>query len=370
MRVWSVPLVVALLMCCAVGGAAGRSWRLQRTPAVPGQQDGALNAVSCATASVCFGAGTYTNHHGFDRNLIERWNGLSWSTRSTPNPRHDAGFNGVSCTAATTCMAVGGSSSLWSDRLSGGSWHFQYLQTARAVGRLRAVSCATGLACTAVGFSGPETNVTALAERWNGRHWSRGRVPLPRGASDGELKAVSCTAPDACVAVGDYGLGTGVLAERWDGRRWRDLRAPNPAGGGFELNAVSCSSRSWCEAAGDYTRSNGSAFFGLVEHWNGKHWTIERVHGPSGRSNMFELEAISCGKPGSCTAVGASANRQLRTYVLAEHLFKGTWSVQPTPNPAGPGGTLYGISCLRAGVCVAVGAQGFMSTTAFAERFS
>ena len=210
----------------------------------------------------------------------------------------------------------------------------------------------------------------ALAELWDGKRWSRERVPVPHGASGGELKAVSCTAPDACMAVGDYGLGTGVLAEQWNGRRWRELRAPNPIGGGFELNAVSCSSPSWCEAAGDYTQSNGATFFGLVEHWNGKHWKIERVHGPSGRSNMFELEAISCGRRGSCTAVGDSANRQLRSFVLAEHLFHGTWSVQPTPNPAGAGGTLYGISCLKDGVCVAVGTQGFSSTTQFAERFS
>ena len=225
MRLWSVPLVVAALMCSMAGEAAGRSWRLQRTPAVPGQQDGALNAVSCASDSVCFAAGAYTNRRGFDRDLVVRWNGSGWSTRPTPNPRHDAGFNGVSCPSATTCTAVGGSSSLWSDRLSGGSWHFRYLQTVRAVGRLRAVSCATRHACMAVGFSGSDTDAMALAELWDGKRWARERVPAPHGASGGELKAVSCTAPDACMAVGDYGLGTGAPAERWNGRRWTELRA-------------------------------------------------------------------------------------------------------------------------------------------------
>ena len=75
MRLWSVPLVVAALMCSMAGEAAGRSWRLQRTPAVPGQQDGALNAVSCASDSVCFAAGAYTNRRGFDprpRRAMER----------------------------------------------------------------------------------------------------------------------------------------------------------------------------------------------------------------------------------------------------------------------------------------------------------
>jgi hypothetical protein len=41
--------------------------------------------------------------------LAERWNGTSWKTQTTPNPA-GAGYsqlNGVSCTSASACTAVG-----------------------------------------------------------------------------------------------------------------------------------------------------------------------------------------------------------------------------------------------------------------------
>jgi hypothetical protein len=231
----------------------------------------------------------------------------------------------------------------------------------------------------AVGLFGPLTDSRPLAERWTGRRWVRDKVPQPRDGFGGELLAVSCTTPAACVAVGDYDslVGRGgqkVLAERWNGRRWRVLRTPNPAGDSIELAGVSCRSASWCEAAGSYARSGQGTFFGLIEHWNGRQWTIQRIAGPSGRRHMFELEAISCARRGVCTTVGDSADRSERSHVLAEHLAAGRWSVQRTPDPPGLGGALFGVSCLGSGVCVAVGSQQgegvFSAPRQIAERYS
>jgi hypothetical protein len=44
--------------------------------------------------------------------LAERWNGISWTVQSTPNPAHgDPGserhLNAVSCTSSGVCTAVG-----------------------------------------------------------------------------------------------------------------------------------------------------------------------------------------------------------------------------------------------------------------------
>jgi hypothetical protein len=72
--------------------------------------------------------------------------------------------------------------------------------------------------------------------------------------------------------------------------------------------------------------------------------------------------------------VGDSADKNDRGYVLAEHLVKGTWSEQRTPNPPGLGATMFGVSCVSGGACEAVGSQQaggvFFPPVQFAERFS
>ena len=51
--------------------------------------------------------------------------------------------------------------------------------------------------------------------------WSIERPPAPVGATDTVLQAVSCTSPDACMAVAGPDQRPGItLAERWDGSRW------------------------------------------------------------------------------------------------------------------------------------------------------
>ncbi len=378
MRRWGLPLATIALIAVAAPTAAASQWRLQTLPSVAGQTAGELAAVSCASASDCLGAGTYAGARGTDHNLAERWNGVSWSLRTTPNPRHDAGFSGVSCPAASSCTAVGGSSSLWADRLSDSTWRFGRMASVSGPVRwLHAVSCSSATACMAVGVSGPEAiNSRPLAERWTGTRWRHEPVPLPSGSFGGELKGVSCTGQGACLAVGDYADAHGerALAERWDGRHWTSLRPPDPTGDSIELNAVSCAGKSWCEAVGDYSRSSQGTFYGLAEHWNGSRWRREWVAGPAGRAKMFGLEGVSCAARGSCSAVGDSADRQLRGYVLAEHRSAGGWSVQPTQDPPGFGGTLFGVSCTRGGACMAVGWQQrgevFGAQLQFAERYS
>ncbi len=374
----SVGLIAAV--CSTPATAAAKHWRLQRPPMVGGQFGGVLAAVSCATPADCFAVGTFWDLHESDRGLIDHWNGARWSVQSTTSRRHVIGWSGVSCPAAAVCTAVGGPATLWADRLGSKSWQLQHLPAVPGPERwLRAVSCLSGKFCMAVGLSGQLTNSRPLAERWNGRHWSRETVPQPPAGFGGELKGVQCTAPDACIAVGDYGSGVGqggqkVLAERWNGSRWSVMPTPNPRGDTIELTGISCTSKSWCEAAGDYSHSGQGTFFGLIEHWSGTRWRIEHVAGPAGRADMFEFEAISCRARGSCAAVGDSADKHLRGYVLAEHLAGGVWSAQPTPNPPGLGATLFGVSCVADGACEAVGSQQaggvYTAPVQFAERFS
>ena len=39
--------------------------------------------------------------------MAERWNGTAWAMQSIPNPNGSGQLNGVSCTSASACTAVG-----------------------------------------------------------------------------------------------------------------------------------------------------------------------------------------------------------------------------------------------------------------------
>lgn len=76
----------------------------------------------------------------------------------------------------------------------------------------------------------------------------------------GQIASVSCSALDACTAVGtavgSSGL-SGPLAERWNGTSWTLRRIPNPATftvpvSSPELVGVSCPAAKFCEAVGSY----------------------------------------------------------------------------------------------------------------------
>ena len=72
-----------------------------------------LQGVSCTSATACTAVGDYVNRDGTQVTLAERWNGTSWTIQSTPNPTGaqyagwTATLQGVSCTSATACTAVG-----------------------------------------------------------------------------------------------------------------------------------------------------------------------------------------------------------------------------------------------------------------------
>ena len=97
---------------------------------------------------------------------------------------------------------------------------------------LLAVSCPSATACLAVGFGKTRHVGTAMAESWNGTSWTTTPSAAPPGASQSDLRAVSCTSATACTAVGFYRDISGTqhdLAERWDGSSWTVQSAPDPA---------------------------------------------------------------------------------------------------------------------------------------------
>ena len=139
------------------------------------------------------------------------------------------------------------------------------------------------------------------------------------------------------------------------------------------LRSVSCISSSDCFAAGlwstdlnvrdsDGTFGNGAGVGGepssaaqhpLIEHFDGKEWTLSSAPLTAGA-----LYAISCPSQGFCMAVGTSGSGT----TLSERYQNGSWSVVPTPNGValqaeGSRSDLESIDCTDVTRCVAVGAE-------------
>src|SRR6476620_10340741 len=86
-------------------------------PAIPYINE--LTGVSCATADMCIAVGA--------NNLLEEWDGTSWTTVALPtDPGGVGNLNAVSCSSSTFCMAVGtvgaGPSYPQTFRFDGTSW--------------------------------------------------------------------------------------------------------------------------------------------------------------------------------------------------------------------------------------------------------
>ena len=95
----------------------GASWTIVSSPNSSPIQDNYLNNVTCTSALDCWAVGFYNNSQmygnifvtGPNQTLTEHWEGTSWTivpSRNANTQDHNA-LNGVTCTSASDCWAVG-----------------------------------------------------------------------------------------------------------------------------------------------------------------------------------------------------------------------------------------------------------------------
>jgi hypothetical protein len=345
----------------------GSAWTRRSAPTPSGSTNGSLNGVSCTSTAACTAVGTSTTSNGDQRTLAERWNGSSWSIKSSPNPTGSSVLSGVSCTSATACVAVGntvdvsGTELTLAERWNGSAWSIMSTpEPAGASGsELDGVSCAAAAACVAVGFSDNGAGVQrTLTERWNGSSWSIKKSPNVSGIENNMLSGVSCVSGSMCVATGHSSNANGdrqwTLAERWNGSAWSIMSTPNRGGApGSNLAGVSCSSPTACTGAGSYSLADGRPVT-LAERWNGSSWSIQNTPQPPGIWSWFM--GVSCPSPTTCAAVAVHLSNQRHGETLAMGWDGTSWSVQPTPTPTGAmNSQISGVSCSSPAACTAVG---------------
>ncbi|HEY1917582.1 MAG TPA: hypothetical protein VGH27_18590 [Streptosporangiaceae bacterium] len=250
---------------------------------------------------------------------------------------------------------------------AGAGWTAQHVpmpaggQNANAI----AVSCPSAGDCVLVGGYGTASASPPLAEGWTGHAWTPQTVPVPAGALNTGLTAVSCVSATQCMAVGGYVHGTGFgtqsfLSEQRAGGTWTAQTAiPLPAGGtGGSLTGISCVSASSCTAVGGYGTAGGLRA-PVAEHWNGHAWALERIPVPGNATRRSDLSAVACTSADSCLAVGSYALKAHPDVykLLIEHGNGHAWTLMSAPLPAAAikGGALDAISCPSVADCTAAG---------------
>ncbi len=203
---------------------------------------------------------------------------------------------------------------------------------------LRGVGAVSSTDAWAVGVAGGVGSglpFRPLIEHWDGSAWTV--VPAahqPRGSA--ELWAVAAVSSDDVWTVGDW---TGrhplkspqrTLVEHWDGRTWSIVKSLDIGPGSNEFTAVAATSSTDVWAAGAAFGPAQRRYKPLAEHWNGSSWTVyEPPSSPSGDNSINGMTEVSNGDVWAVGEAGKSGERR----PLAEHWDGTSWTRVPTGTP-------------------------------------
>jgi hypothetical protein len=285
--------------------------------------------------------------------LIEHWDGSHWSSvpfAKPPSNPYLYSFSSVTAVASNDVWAVGGvlaystgSSAAFTpliEHWDGSSWSIVSGPANGTTQGLSGIAAAGGMVW-AVGQSEAAGGPGATqVEQWNGAQWALVSSPSP-GTLANALNGVTALAANDVWAVG--GSAGGTLAEHWNGAGWSVTPSPNGGATDDVLNGVAAASSSDVWAVGSatndtYTRS------GLIEHWDGTHWSLSLTLPPSGQFGQ-ELYGVAARSATDAWAVG-NANGP-----LVKHWNGATWATVPFP-PLSPSylsdDVLFGVVALAA----------------------
>jgi hypothetical protein len=132
--------------------------------------------------------------------------------------------------------------------------------------------------------------------------------------------------------------------------RWHVTPSPSKAGAN-ELDAVACGGPRFCAAVGESRLGGGGT---LIEMWHGRRWSLAPSPSPGLLPDRGSLVAVSCPTASFCAAVGYYDTALLRELPLIEIWNGHRWSISPGPRP-GSYSHLLGVSCTSSRDCEAVG---------------
>lgn len=192
-----------------------------------------------------------------------------------------------------------------------------------------------------------------LAEHWNGTAWSVVPTPNPIAGSD-RLSAVTAVSTKDVWAVGVVSFSSPPIILNWNGKRWASVAHPRQTG---FLSGVAAVSANDVWAVGE-SQVSGVGLQTLIEHWNGHTWSV--VPSPN-VGPMDQLRGVTAVSATDVWAVGfAEPTSTSSPQTLILHWDGTSWTVVPSPNPAGVGADneLSGVTAISANDVWAVGETG------------
>jgi hypothetical protein len=154
----------------------GSKWTVHPSPS-PGNHDNVLNGIAASGPSSIWAVGITSNAGLPRRALIERWNGLRWTTQATPAAAYGEYLHAAAAVSGTLAWAAGASGGTLVERWNGGEWRFQVtpdpVYSADPVVELKGIAAASASDAWAVGYAGEDFNPDSktLIEHWNGKSW-------------------------------------------------------------------------------------------------------------------------------------------------------------------------------------------------------
>jgi hypothetical protein len=226
------------------------------------------------------------------------------------------------------------------------------------------VSCRAARSCTLAGsYTDAGGKQHAFTADEAAGTWRQAR-PVDLGAAVGDAAAVevSCASPGNCAVTGDYvdaGNKNQVfiaeeIAGTWPAGKVQALPgvAQLNAGGDASAKAISCARPGDCTAGGDYASQSSTQAY-VAEETNGS-WasarklTVTLPPGSGPDSTLTELSALACTSPGNCAASGDYASPALGDQAFIANEASGTWG----PASAVPGIIALGHGDLSLGLTI------------------
>ena len=259
----------------------GTAWSIMATPNTGGPTG--LNQVSCTSATMCMAVGSQTKGigDGLVKTLTERWDGSSWSIIASPNPATSlqTQFAGVACVSASSCFATGewatnttpAQGKTLAERWDGSTWSL--MTTPNKAGQdtaLAGITCTAATNCVAAGYSLADAIYHPLAGRWNGTAWSLESLPSPANPHGTLVATPSCASAGDCWMTATsgnlvFGQKEKLSFVHWNGSTWSSVAGPTQTstvayvGGG-----TACTALSSCLAVGTRRDLAGSTPMALV----------------------------------------------------------------------------------------------------------
>jgi hypothetical protein len=276
----------------------GKSWQVVPSPNPAGGRYDNLTGVSGTSASDIWSVGMefVNSSHSFP--IIEHYDGSAWSLVTSAQPAQVGDLEAVAALTSTNVWAVG-------------SGH------------------------TAAGVNAP------MVQHYDGTGWTEPPTPV---TTAGVLSGVTAVSATSVWAVGSQpvssGIGRSGLAMHYDGAHWTASRLPAPKvpiDGEWELSAISADSASDVWATGFVSDAYGLVQHAIVEHFNGTRWSVTQAPDLSSSYPINTFNAVLALSPRNVWATGQSAtgNENKPVVALVEHFNGRRWTVQPAPSLSG-----------------------------------